>query len=184
MPSAFPSLPVAERRAAPALLALCVLVSGCGDGGSSSKPTTTLASAATTTGAKAAGPPPATRVSHAQLVEIASGVCKQVKADFKGGGTGNQFTEIAVVAGEHAVIEERAAVDLAALIPPRALAVSWRSLVADRRVLAQELASLSQAAHEEDSAEIVRLEQSKVRRTKTVAALARSLGVDECATFG
>lgn len=176
-----------ERGAAPALLALCVLVSGCG-GGSSSTPGTESASASSavpaTTSAKSTSPPKPTKVSRAQLIEIADGVCKQVKADFKGGAAGNQFAEIAQVASEHAVIEERAAADLAALVPPHSLAVRWRSLVVNRRVLAQELATLSQAAHEEDAQAIVRLQRSKARRTKTVTALAKGLGVGECASYG
>jgi hypothetical protein len=138
----------------------------------------------TRTAAKRTGPPPQTKVNRKQLVTIADGVCKQVKADFKGAAAGNQFAEIAQVAGEHSVIEERAADDLAALIPPRDLAAGWRALVTNRRVLAQELAALLQAAHEEDAKQIVGLERSKARRSKTVASLARSLGVTECASIG
>jgi hypothetical protein len=175
----------------PALLAVCVLVAGCG-GGSSSKPATNAtsasasksASAATTTGSKANAPPPATKVSRTQLVEIANGICKQVKTDFKGGSTGSQFTEIAAVAGEHAAIEERAAEDLAALVPPHGLVIQWGALVAERRALAKELGTLAQAAHEEDAKAIVSLEQSKARRQKSVISLAHSLGVEECASYG
>jgi hypothetical protein len=164
-----------------------LLASGCGGGSSSTHagPSSSAASTApATTSTKPTAPPPATKVSRAQLVEIADGICKQVAVDFKGGAAGNQFAEIARVAGEHAVIEERAVADLAALIPPRALAIQWHTLVTGRRVLAQELATLAQAAHEEDSSAIVRLERSKARRTKTVVKLARGLGVDECASYG
>jgi hypothetical protein len=176
-----------QLRAPLALLAGALLAGGCGSSGSSSSSsassTPAASSTSSSTSSTTAAPTPKT-VTHAQLVSDADAICVRVKAYFAANPLqSSSYSEIAALSARNAGVEAQAVKDLLALVPPASINADWQRFLADRQILAVELKELSEAADGEDQAGVVRLEKSKAAVQKTVAKLARGLGVKQCATF-
>jgi hypothetical protein len=89
--------------------------------------------------------------------------------------------EIARIDPHHAVLEQTATSELARLTPPPSLAHDWRLILAYRRRLANELATLARAAARKDATAIQALAASKKQLHLQLRRLATRDGFKECA---
>ncbi len=165
------------------LIALCLILAGCGD--SSGDGSSASRSGSTAAGARAASDPtsfPAGDELSVRFAAQAGAVCARAEAELERSKPKSASSaEIARVAPANAAIEARALGELARLTPPRPIAHEWSLVIASRHALATELLMLASAAKRGDTARLNALAASKAKTHATLRLAALRAGVGRCA---
>jgi hypothetical protein len=171
------------------LVLTAAALAGCGgastEAGSHADSTSTTTGTPTQQTTNTTAPRPARAVTRVALVRSADAICARLNARLAADKPVNKgLAEIARVSPVHAALELRAERQLARLTSPAPLAREWRTILAYRRTLAEELKSLGSAAAAKDRRTIQSLTASKLRVHRQLAALARRLDFGACAEVG
>ncbi len=162
----------------PLLIAGTPSFAGCG--GSS-----TAASKSVSTNSPASSPAPASSLSRQAFVTKADAICQRLDARIaRVKAKSASLREIERIAPPHTALEQAAASELGTLSPPAAIAREWRASVTYRRMLAEELLTLVQAAKANDSARIKALAASKLSVHKKLLAAGTHAGFKYCSQVG
>jgi hypothetical protein len=166
-----------------ALAAVALSAAGCG-GGSSTAATGNVAasspSAATGKNAQASG-----ALSKPQLVAQADAVCKRLNTELARVQAKSETAQEALrVVPRNIALERRALAELNGLRPAPSLAKGWAQIIADRKVLVDELAKLLDDASKGDKAGIRKLAQSKQLAHTTLNQAAKAQGFKDCGVLG
>lgn len=143
-----------------------------------------LAAAALSTAALASGcgssSPPLTR---AQLVEKANSICRRVAAKVEAVAKGqnvNSPQQLASLASKLSGLEQSALDELGKLVPPAAMEADWKRFIAGAQSLADDTASLGEAASTNDTTQAKRLIASASGTQKQMAAIAKRNRLSDC----
>lgn len=161
------------------------LLAGCGGGSGTSK--TSASSASTTSGSQGSSQANSTPapLSSAELIARADPICRRVNAEIAASKPKSASpAEILRVVPGNAALEKRAVAALQRLKPPRALTGDWTTILADRRMLAEQLVELVGAAQKNDVTTLHKLAQSKARLHKSLEAAGRRVGFVYCGEVG
>jgi hypothetical protein len=153
-----------------------LVVSGCG---SSSKSVHSSPATATTTTTAASSRPSSSFIARADVI-CARANAQIIALDARGSST----AEVERVIPRTIAIERRGVDRLATLKPPAALASAWRSMLADRRELANMLGTLLDAARRNDGGSLARLAASKKRVHTNLSKTAADNGFKDCGMVG
>jgi hypothetical protein len=167
-----------EHLAVTLLLLATLLVTGCGGGG----PTTASNRTASNSAAVSSGA--AIESSELHLIDAAGAICERLNTEIVKSSNRVDVAEIVHVAPRNAVLEQRAVAELARLTPPAALAHDWHQLLAYRRTLAQQLATLVGYARRNDGHALDTLIAAKERLRGQLRTTAASLGLQDCGDIG
>jgi hypothetical protein len=173
-----------NRRAfaALALMVGALCLAGCGGTGNTQSTSSSLADS---TSAIATATATGGSVSKAQLIARADAICDMINAELLSATTRSEATaEIVRVTSKHKAIEQAGVEELSQLTPPAALASDWRSMLASRRKLAEELATLITDAKKHDSVGIQALAKAKQRERAQLLAIATRDGFNNCGRVG
>jgi hypothetical protein len=172
------------RRIALTVLSLIVVASwSTGCAGTASKPSmATQTATQASDGEKSAN---AKALSMSQFVSGADAVCAKLNSEIAARTpTATGIPVFLKILPGNLAIEHRGLRELGALSPPALLASAWQHIVADRRLLASELATLLGDAKKNDAAKIQALSASKKRLHANLRTAAAEGGFKDCGTVG
>jgi len=92
--------------------------------------------------------------------------------------------EIAAISPRNAALEQRAARELASLRPPASIEREWQELISDRRLLAEALTSLGQAARAGEQASVETLGKYKAHLRAQLLEVGERIGFTSCQKLG
>jgi hypothetical protein len=155
-----------------AALALVVFaIAGCG--GSSGGPTSAEASAQV--GVAASSP----------AVSRADAICRSLNGQLAATLPKTYSVQaVARLSPRNAVLERKAADELALIHPPTSVAGEWRQAIADRRQLAGELDQLARVVKSGDTKVMATLGRQKASLRERLLAIGRHIGFSDCQELG
>lgn len=159
-----------------ALVAAMLATTGCGGSSKAGAGQQVAASSA------ASQPTPA----KSQMMVQAEAICERLNAKLTGSPSVGALTVANIVRyiPARATLERAATAELNALTPPASLASVWKTVIADRTALSDELEMLYRDARRNDAGAIKALRKTKGQNHKSLLDVASSAGFVACARVG
>jgi predicted nucleic acid-binding protein len=122
-------------------------------------------------------------LTQAELIGKADTICVRLKTQLSGPALNAEIgnvSSVARIASRRAAIERAALAELGKLTPPTSLASDWQQVIADRRILADDLVKLGEYAKANNVKSLDALYLSSAKVGVRMIAMAKRDGFKQC----